>query len=44
MSKHLAHDAATNAEMILSEADTVAETLGLDDTLLDSLLVKLASK
>ena len=37
---HLEHDATAKAKTILSEADQVADELGLDDELLDGLLVK----
>jgi hypothetical protein len=39
--QHLAHEDTPKAKAILVEADQVAEELGLDDELLDSLLVKL---
>ena len=38
---HLAHDATAKAKTILSEADRVADSLNLDDELLDGLMVGL---
>ncbi|HEV3138543.1 MAG TPA: hypothetical protein VGZ26_11580 [Pirellulales bacterium] len=39
--QHLAHENAAKSRAILVEADQLADTLGDDDTLLDSLLVGL---
>ena len=40
---HLAHEATVKAKTILSEADQIADELGLDDELLEGLLVGLGS-
>ena len=37
--EHLAHENTTKAESILMEADQLAEELGLDEELLNSLVV-----
>jgi hypothetical protein len=40
---HLAHDATANAKTILSEADQVADELGLDVELLNVLVIGVGS-
>jgi hypothetical protein len=39
--QHLAHEGPAKAMAILVKADQISDSLGRDDTLLDSLLVKL---
>jgi len=39
--QHLSHDATASAKTILREADRVADELGLDDELLEGLMVGL---
>jgi len=41
LAKHIEHNAAAKTKMLLSEADAVVDMLGVDDTLLDSLLDRL---
>jgi hypothetical protein len=41
--EHLAHESTAKAKRILTEADQLVETLGLDDELLDELLAGLTS-
>jgi hypothetical protein len=40
---HLGHDTTAKAKTILNEADQIADELGLDDELLDGLVVRLDS-